>query len=435
MADSVSGTAEAQTDLFKRLVQETDASIASLDAKADKDLNDHLDVFKKKFEEAEQIRDEKERDARVRVLEADFSKLRESVRDEEADLAHAVLGLNTILEQLGGEYLELQHLTPEEKDIVSEAEKNLEKAKQNLEKAKGKWRIFGRDRSVAKAKDLIKDAEQGIRDAKTEAHRQARKRLMAHKIEQSLQEFMYKVEKTISIIERRVESIKTQVDNVSSRKGEAFRVKEEAARELERLDNELNEAEAELAREEDLLETFVNGTPEHSQQMQKVSDLRARVEDTRGGRNNALVLFQSKEKFAAELAIHERTQIKLRDNHQMWITSLRSDTDERVVTFKSRLEAMKAMADQDVAKQLDDIGSAIDQANVEYMAASGYASDKVRMEKIEKHPDRVAKIAKIQAAQAEAIQKIRLREKKAIERFKEMYGLDPTESSFFHYEE
>ena len=427
--------ASDRSDLFSRLIHDTDTSIASLDSKAKIVTSEQLDAFKQKFEEAEQIKDEKERDARMKVLEADFSKLRKAAREEEADLANAVLGLNAIIESLGGEYSDLQRMSQDEEELVRKAEEKLEDAKGKLGKAKGKWKFLGRDRSVAKAKAEIKAVEQELEEAVAEAKKRARKRLMKHNMEQSLQEFMYKVEKTIAIIEQRVEDIKAQLSSVSARKDEAFKVKEESAKALEKLDNDLNGLESELSREEELLETFVNGTPEHAQQSQKISDLRAEVESVRGRRNNAFVLFQSKEKFAAELEIHERTQMKLRDNHRMWITSLRSDTEERVVTFKSRLEAMKAMADQEVAKQLDDIGAAIDQSNVEYMAASGYASDRARMEKIEKQPERVAKIAKVQAAQAEAIQKIRLREKKAIEDFKEMYGIDPTESSFFHYEE
>ena len=66
--------------------------------------------------------------------------------------------------------------------------------------------------------------------------------------------------------------------------------------------------------------------------------------------------------------------------------------------------------------------------------APAAASDRVRMEKIEEHPDRVAQLAKVQAHQAEAIQQIRLREREAIERFKQQYGIDPTRSSFFTYE-
>jgi len=131
------GTPAAGTDLFKRLVQDTDASIASLDAKTEADLNEHLDRFKKKFDEVEQIQDGKERDARVKVLEADFSKLRQGVREEESDLANAVLGLNAVLEQLGGEYQELQRLTPEEQELISEAEKNSKKPDRNWRKPKG----------------------------------------------------------------------------------------------------------------------------------------------------------------------------------------------------------------------------------------------------------------------------------------------------------
>jgi hypothetical protein len=245
---------------------------------------------------------------------------------------------------------------------------------------------------------------------------------------------MHRISKTVSIMENRMGEIDRQLKAVALRKAEAFDVKQQSAEALEKLDVQLTQSEEELRREEEVLTTLLNGTSEHAQQTEKVSNLRARVEELRGKRNTAFVLFQSKEKFAAELEIHEKTQMKLRDNQRMWITSLRSDTEERIVTFRSRLEAMKAMADQDVAKQLDDLGSAVDQANAEYMAMAGSASDRVRMDKIEAHPERVAAIAKVQAHQAEAIQQIRLREREAIEKFKQQYGIDPTKSSFFTYE-
>jgi cytidylate kinase len=117
----------------------------------------------------------------------------------------------------------------------------------------------------------------------------------------------------------------------------------------------------------------------------------------------------------------------------MWITSLRSDTEERVVTFRSRLEAQKAVSDQDVARNLDDLGAEVDQRNLEFMAAAGAASDRLRMQKIEKHPKRLQDVAAVQAAQAEAVAEVRQREQKMIQHFKEKYGIDPTESSFFHY--
>jgi hypothetical protein len=236
-------------------------------------------------------------------------------------------------------------------------------------------------------------------------------------------------------MEDRMEQIKLQVKAVTARKTSAFEAKEAAAQDLERLDVELSEKEADLRREEEDLSTHVNGTAEHSAQTQKVSDLRADVEDIRGKRNTAFTLFQSKEKFATELEIHERTQMKLRDNQKMWIVSLRSDTEERVVTFKSRLEAMKAMSDQKVAQQLDDLGAEVDQANAEFMARAGSASDRARMEKVEKHPERILEMTRVQEAQAESMSVIRKREGGAIAQFKEKYGIDPTASSFFHYAE
>ena len=56
------------------------------------------------------------------------------------------------------------------------------------------------------------------------------------------------------------------------------------------------------------------------------------------------------------------------------------------------------------------------------------------MKRMEKLPQRIADIASARAAQAEAIQRIRERELVMIQQFKEQYGIDPTASSFFHYE-
>jgi hypothetical protein len=421
-------------EALEGLIRDTELTIQTMAKPAQRDLGSQLDELKQKFEETEKIQDSRERNIQLRILNASFESLRSEVQEEERDLANAVFGLNVIINSMGAEYAALENPSTEEQKLVSDAEAALATAQQQLEGAALKWNIFGsKDRAIARAKEAIKNAEQGIEDARSEAKRRARRRLQSRNMEDSLQDFQYKVEQTISIMEKRRDDIKQQLAAVQTRKGEAFRIKEEAAKALEALDRELQEKEAELEREEGLLNTFLNGTSEHAQQDEKISNLRAEVEDLRGRRNNALILFQSKEKFAAELEIHERSHMKLRDNHTMWITALRSDTQERVTTFKSRLEAMKAMSDQDIAKQLDTVGSTIDQANAVYMAAAGAASDEVRMEKIENQPERVAAIAKAQAAQAEAIQRIRLREQEAINDFKKRYGIDPTETSFFHY--
>jgi hypothetical protein len=419
--------------LLETLLKDTDKSINNLESK--RDFTQEIAAIEAKYDEASKIKDQKERDLRIQILDADFRNLREAARQEEQDLAQAVFGLNAILEGMGQDYVQLGKMSSEEENLIKQAETKLEREKLERLQAEQTWNILGRrDRAVKQAETELREAEQGVQEAQTEARRRARQRLMSASMEQSLQDFMHRVSKTIQIMETRMVEIDKQLKSVAQRKTAAFDVKQKAAEALERLDEELNVSESDLKREEEALQTMINGTKEHADQTETVSNLRAKVEELRGRRNTAFVLFQSKEKFAAELEIHEKTQMKLRDNQRMWITSLKSDTEERIVTFRSRLEAMKAMADQDVAKQLDDLGAAVDQSNAEYMARAGSASDRVRMEKIEAHPERVAKIAQVQANQAEAIQQIRIRERDAIEKFKKQYGIDPTKSSFFTYE-
>lgn len=423
------------SDTLKTLLKDTEQAVATIEKRSGSsaDLDMKLADIQKKFEEVDRIKDQKERDIRLRVLQTTLEELRKDAAQEEKDLAQAVFGLNAMLESMGDEYASLNEFSPEEKKLIDDAKKDLEAAKVSRALAEKKW--FFRSKAIAKADKAIEECTEGLKQAQIEAKKMARQRLLTADMEQSLQDFMVKVDKTILIMSRRMQDIEGQLKSVSVRKKIAFKVKEDASNALQKLDEVLNSQEADLKREEELISTMINGSPEHAAQTAKISDLRAAVEKTRGERNTAFVLFQSKEKFASELEIHERTQMKLRDNQRMWITCLKSDTEERLVTFKSRLEAMKAASDQNIAKTLDDLGAEADKRNAEYMASVGAASDRLRMDKIEKQPERIAELAKVAASQAEAIQNIRVRESAAIEEFKKQYGIDPTKSSFFYYQD
>jgi len=429
----MSEKATESSDVFAQIMGDTEKVIATMGARTETklDLEQQIENMQKNFEEAEKLKDERQRQMRERVLTADLERLRTEARTEQEDLAQAVFGLNAFLEKLGMEYQNIGELNGDEKALIAVAEEDLALARQSRQEAGEKW--FFKESAMSDADIAVKDAEFKLEEAQQEARRQARQRLLSADMEQSLQEFQLRVHKTIDIMSQRMTEVEKQLKIVAARKMKAFEVKEQAARALEKLDRELNDKEAELRREEEVLPTLENGSSQYAEQTTKVSNLRAQVEELRGRRNTAFVLFQSKEKFAAELEVHERTQQKLRDNQQMWITSLRSDTEERVVTFRSRLEAQKAVSDQDVARNLDDLGAEVDQRNIEFMAAAGAASDRLRMQKIEKHPKRLQDVAAVQAAQAEAVAEVRLREQKMIQHFKEKYGIDPTESSFFHY--
>jgi peptidoglycan hydrolase CwlO-like protein len=424
-------------DLLSSLRQDTNSRIEKLESAPKTDVVNRIAELEAQMDKAAKIKDDSERNTRMQILQADFETLRKELKTEEEDLSQAILGLNALMNELGDEYLDLQQPSAEEKALVDAAEKKVAAAEAKLrsvEDAPGWKFIFSsREKALREAKSAIESAKQGVADAQAEAKSKARNRLLNASMEESLQEFMYRVERTIGIMENRAKEIQRQLDAVSLRKEDAFRVKEEAAKILTELDNQLNQLEGELHAAESQLETLVNGSPEYVAQEQSLSELRRKVEEVRGRRNEALVLFQSKERFATELDVHEKSQMKLRDNQRAWITLLKSDTEERLVTFKSRLEAMKAMSDQDVAQNLDELGTAIDRSNVDFMAKVGRASDDRRMNMIESQPERIAKIEQARAAQAEAQAAIREREAAALEAFRQRYGIDPMEGSFFSY--
>ncbi len=384
------------------------------------------------IKEAVKIRDKGVRDARLRVLETTLEALEQDAATEEKDLAAAVFGLNTIIEQMGAEYTNLGKFNTNEQAPIDKATADQTAGEAELEVAKQK--TFFKGRAIAAAEENIRVAKGAIKTATEDAQRKMRARLQGADMEASLQEFTLRVERTVQIMEARREEINTQVQVVGAARVRTFEEKGRAAQALEKLQGGLTEVEAELQTEEEKLRGLENGTPDHARQTEAIAALRAKVEQVRGEHNTALIYFQSKERFAEDMLIHERTQMKLRDNMRMWITMLRSDTEARVITFRSRLEAQKGMADQDIARRLDEVGVEVDLRNAEYMASAGALSDRLRMDRVEKHPDIIRQLAGIAAAQAEAVAQIRHREREAIAAFKAQYGIDPTNSSFFRFE-
>ncbi|MGJ8638464.1 MAG: hypothetical protein ACSHYA_03650 [Opitutaceae bacterium] len=427
-------------DILSQLRADTDKSLNRLESDTGlQSMESKIANLEQQMEEASKIEDEGERQIRMKVLQADFEEMRAELSQEEEDLSQAVFGLNAIMNEMGSEYEDLMELSDSEKAVIQKSKDAVTAAEAEVVEVRTTpgWKFAitfsSREAKLAEAEIALENAKKGIETAEIQTKKMARDRLMKASFEESLQQFMYKVDKTIKIMESRREEIQKQLEQVAHRKSEAFRIKEEAAKLLEELDKKLNEEEAVLKSREGELDALVNGSAEYVTVEQSISEIRAKVEGFRGRRNQALVLFQSKERFAAELDVHEKSQMKLRDNQDAWITLLRSDTEERLTTFRSRLEAMKAMSDQEAAEKLDTLGSALDKSNVDFMAKVGSASDRRRMAMVESQPERIKRIEEARAAQAEAQAQIREREKLALETFRERYGLDPLDSSFFSY--
>jgi hypothetical protein len=383
--------------------------------------------------DAASIPDERRRNERVRILESSLEQLRSDHQAEERDLAAAVWGLQSYLEGMGSEYAKLAESNADEKALVARAEDHLRAANNSLQKAEAAW--FFRAARISNARIQIATAEQGLKDAQAEAKRRQKARLLSANMDASLQEIQVRASKTVVIMKKRREDTKVQVAAVRAAKERLQDEMQAASKGVEKFDSLIVAKENELRQAEEKLGLLENGSKEHAEQNKLVSRMRSELEDLLGGRNTALTKHQSADKFAQELEVHERAQIRLRDNLLMWITALESDTESRVVTFKSRLEAMKTSSDQEAAKQIDDIGTEMDQRNAASMAAIGAASDRARVERFKKAPGRIRDIVDIAVTQVEARAKIEAEMEGFLAEWRERYGIDPMSTSYFTHED
>ncbi|MBI4128709.1 MAG: hypothetical protein HY460_01545, partial [Parcubacteria group bacterium] len=314
----------AVRDVIGELFSDTEQSVREVEQRAGKkfDLNAAIDEMqqdlekatKPQIEEAAKIRDQRMKDTHIRILTSRLDELREMGQQDEKSLAKALVALRALYQVIGENFDQLGDLTPEEQAGISRAEQELADAQQALAVAGQKF--FFRKRGVAEAEARIATAERVLSAAKVQAQEKARDRLMNANMEVSLQQYQLMVDRIVQIMKDRLKIINGQVQAVMVRKQAAFTDKAEAARTLEKFDKQLNAREAELKQAEELVATLENGTEAHSKQTEKVSLLKAEVEDIRGKRNAALVLYQSKEKFADHLEVHQIAQMRLRDNHR-----------------------------------------------------------------------------------------------------------------------
>ena len=393
---------------------------------AAEELDNKIAEIQQQIEQANKTQNRALRDDRLRILTSTLEDLRKEDASERQDFAEAVMGLDVLMNSIGGDFAKLMEPSESEKAILRSAKGEVATAEEELIVAQGKMSLFGiRERAVRAAQAKLEQVKAQAAEAEVRVKKMARDRLMSADIEESMQQYRKMVDQTIKIMQARHKITAGQLKIVTARKAEAFKIKEQAAQALERLDQELNGLESDLQAAEELKSTMINGAPDFVAQEQKVSNLKTRVEEVRGNRNTAHTIFLSKERYSSELEIHEIATRKTFDTQKIWIAKATSDAEERQVTFISRVEQMKAMADFDVIQNQDAVGARIDLSNASYMATSSSIADRARMDMLESHPDQIRALEAIRSAQAEAISLIRDREGAMIDEFKARWGIDP----------
>jgi len=392
-------------------------------------IDEELDKMEAGIQDAMSQKDARLKEVKMRIIKASAEKLNEGVAQEERDLALAMTGLNELMARIGVDYSELEKPSETEKAKVANAEKAVKEAEFGLMQAQKSW-VF-RARRIADAKDKIQEAQKELADAKVESLKSARKRLMNASIEGSLKRFGVQVEKVVDIMSARYKDTLVQIGKVGKRLESTLQTKQEAAEKVKILDQQITNKEQEVLNAEQELASLTNGTPEYVAKEREVAKLRNEAEILRGDRNTAFAVLGSKDAFSSELKTHQIAQQKLATNHRIFVAVLKSDTQDRLVTFESRLEAMKNIADQQVAEQLNVIGTEIDCRNAERMAEMAAVSDKIREDMLKAQPERIRRLLNVLDAQAEQITHMRQIEKEAIEEYKRRYGMNLTAGSLF----
>ena len=373
------------------------------------------------------------------IIEANFKTLNGDVEDTEGDLQELMLHLRSMLDSCGGEFSKLQELNDSELKLVANATKQREDAEfeaKTAENMSDAWNIlFGyKNRKVKSTKAELEARIVGLKAAEVEANKRYRDRLKNADIGQSLNRIISQVQGMVGIVEGMILETEVQIDALKNRKELAFETKEKAANimrskkeELETLENTLKGAEQELTE-------LPNNSAEYTQQQKKIADLREERAQLKGKYNIALGIFQSKERFVDQIVVHLEAQTTTKNNLKQLIGQLKSDTEERVTTYESGLQLIQVATAQEAASIYEEAGVKTDQKITEIAAKVLVGSEKDRIQRTKKHPERMSELHKVLVAMAEATAKYKAEDAKIVEAHSKKFGIDVTETFSSTYE-
>lgn len=419
----------------EKKVEELKARISD---KKPKDILSKLDNIESDIEKA--VADNRSsEDITSEIIKANFDTLNGDVESTEKDLQELMLHLRAMLDSCGGEFATLQELNPDEQALIDRAKKMLEEKTTDLKDAEAMssaWNIlFGfKNRKVSTLSKEKVEAAAGVKNAEQEANRRYRDRLKNADIGDSLNRIISQVQGMVGIVEGMILEVEEQIVALKNRKELSFETKEKAAEVMEQRKNDLEDLEAKLEQNENELLELPNNSPEYTEQQKKIADLREARAETKGKYNIALGIFQSKERFVDQIVVHLEAQTTTKNNLKQLIGQLKSDTEERVTTYESGLQLIQSATAQEAASIYEEAGVKTDQKITEIAAKVFVGSEKDRIERVKKHPERMSELHKVLVAMAEATAKYKEEDAQIIKEHSDKFGIDVSETFSHRYD-
>ncbi|MGB0850006.1 MAG: hypothetical protein ACPGTP_02060 [Bacteroidia bacterium] len=367
------------------------------------------------------------------IIDANFKTLNNDVDATESDLQELMLHLRSMLDSCGGEFSKLQELNDSELKLVAKAKEKREEAEfeaKTAENMSGAWNLlFGyKNRKVKSTKEELEMRIKGLKAAEVEANKRYRDRLKNADIGESLNRIISQVQGMVGIVEGMILETEVQIDALKNRKELAFETKEKAANLMRAKKEELEALEATMQAAETELTELPNNSAEYTAQQKKIADLREERAQLKGKYNIALGIFQSKERFVDQIVVHLEAQTTTKNNLKQLIGQLKSDTEERVTTYESGLQLIQVATAQEAASIYEEAGVKTDQKITEIAAKVLVGSEKDRIARTKKHPERMSELHKVLVAMAEATAKYKAEDAKIVEAHSKKFGLDVTET-------
>ncbi|MCB0734939.1 MAG: hypothetical protein KDC76_10170, partial [Bacteroidetes bacterium] len=373
------------------------------------------------------------------IIDSNFASLNGDVDQTEADLQELMLHLRSMLDSCGGEFAKLQELNDSEQKLVQDATKARQRAEveaEDAEKMSNAWNLlFGyKNRKVRSTKAELEARVEALKAAEAEANKRYRDRLKNADIGESLNRIISQVQGMVGIVESMIVEVEVQIDALKNRKELAFETKEKAAEIMEARKAELDVLENTLKAAENELLELPNNSPEYTAQQKKIADLREQRAELKGRYNVALGIFQSKERFVEQIVVHLEAQTTTKNNLKQLIGQLKSDTEERVTTYESGLQLIQSATAQEAASIYEEAGVKTDQKITEIAAKVFVGSEKDRIARVKKQPERMAELHKVLVAMAEATAKYKEQDARIMEEHSRKFGLDMSQTFSHNHE-
>lgn len=340
----------------------------------------------------------------MKILNASFKEANEQAQKNRGDISSIMGGLLTGYRDIGVALKAAEAFTSAETQLIEDAKSVVKKAGDNVLGAKGNWYIIpgSRERTIAKAEEALKTAEQGVVTATQMAEAQRRERLNNMSLQQSMQLQQGITQELTEIAQGRIQGIEENLTEIQANTDETSDTLMTDTKKLEELDAELNAANTELNTLNEELASYTQNSSQWMECRDRIRKKSRARDDIESERNATFLRNEQAQVFIEAGRVQEEGQRELLAQHKNWIALLQMGAQQRDVHYGVYLDLLKDNADQEAMARVDETASETDERVAENTAQIVQGMRKNTMDWMDRAPKRLENMRKIVGATVES---------------------------------